>query len=104
MPALAVWRPRDRARGVRVGLGARQARTGRDELRMYPGGTSSLGERLITKRELAQHLRVTPRFIELQQRLGLPVLRVGALNRYRVSEVEAWLRDVYNSPSGSGSA
>jgi hypothetical protein len=83
---------------------SRSARVGRRELRVHPGDTGSLGERWVTKRELAEHLRVTPRFIELQQRLGLPVLRVGALNRYRVSEVEAWLRDAYSSTARAGGA
>ncbi len=51
------------------------------------------GERWVTKQQLAAHLGVTPRWIEYQQRLGLPYLRMGGMNRYRVSEVEAWLRD-----------
>jgi hypothetical protein len=46
-----------------------------------------------TKQQLADHLGVTGRWIEYQQRRGLPRLRVGGINRYRVSEVEAWLRD-----------
>lgn len=62
-----------------------------------PVDTASFGEKWLTKRELAAYLRVTPRFIELQQQLGLPVLRLGAANRYRVSEVEAWLREHYSS-------
>jgi hypothetical protein len=38
----------------------------------------------------------------MQQRVGLPYLRMGGLNRYRVSEVEAWLREHYNaSPESS---
>ncbi len=51
----------------------------------------------ITKRELAGYLKMTTRWIEQQQRLGLPVLRLGAANRYKVSEVEAWLRERYHS-------
>jgi hypothetical protein len=43
----------------------------------------------LTKRELAQALRISTRTIE---RLGLPHLRVGGQNRYRMSEVEAALR------------
>jgi hypothetical protein len=50
-------------------------------------------ERWITKQQLAGHLGATVRWIEYQQRLGLPYLRMGGMNRYRVSEVEAWLRD-----------
>jgi hypothetical protein len=55
-------------------------------------------ERWITKPQLAEHLLVTTRWIELQQHVGLPCLRMGGLVRYRISEVEAWLRTRY--PSG----
>jgi hypothetical protein len=51
----------------------------------------------LTKPQLAEHLAVSDRWIELQQRVGLPYLRMGGLNRYRVSEVEAWLREHYNT-------
>lgn len=54
-------------------------------------------ERWITKQQLADHLLVTPRWIELQQHVGLPCLRMGRLVRYRVSEVEAWLRTRYST-------
>jgi hypothetical protein len=57
--------------------------------------TSPFGERWLTKCEIAAYLRVTERFIELQQQVGLPVFRMGAVNRYRVSEVEAWSRAEY---------
>lgn len=42
----------------------------------------------LTKRELAIRLRCSPRTIE---RLQLPAMRVGGQNRYRLSEVEAFL-------------
>ena len=42
----------------------------------------------LTKRELAGHLRCSIRTIE---RLGLPAMRVGGQNRYKLSEVEAYL-------------
>jgi hypothetical protein len=51
----------------------------------------------MTKPQLAQHLAVSGRWIEMQQRVGLPHLRMGGLNRYRASEVEAWLREHYKS-------
>jgi hypothetical protein len=57
--------------------------------------TAPAGEGWITKQQLADHLQVTPRWIEMQQRLGLPYLPVGSLNRYIASEVEAWLRERY---------
>ena len=43
----------------------------------------------LTKRELAAELRTSPRTIE---RLRPPAMRVGGQNRYRVSEVEQFLR------------
>jgi hypothetical protein len=49
----------------------------------------------VTKRQLADHLSVTPRWIELHSRSAS---RVG-MSRYRISEVEAWLRERYGSPS-----
>jgi hypothetical protein len=55
------------------------------------------GERWVTKQQLADHLQVTSRWIESQQPLGLPFLRMGGMNRYIVSEVEAWLREQYAS-------
>jgi hypothetical protein len=51
----------------------------------------------MTKPQLAEHLAVSDRWIEMQQRVGLPYLRMGGLNRYRISEVEAWIREHYNS-------
>jgi hypothetical protein len=54
----------------------------------------------VTKRQLADHLSVTPRWIELQHPLGLPHLSTGGMSRYRISEVEAWLRERYGSPRG----
>jgi hypothetical protein len=53
----------------------------------------------VTKRQLADHLSVTPRWIELQQLLGLPRWSTSGMSRYRISEVEAWLRKRYGSPS-----
>jgi hypothetical protein len=52
----------------------------------------------VTKQQLADHLIVTRRWVELQQHAGLPYLRMCGLNRYRVSEVEAWIRERYNQP------
>jgi phage terminase Nu1 subunit (DNA packaging protein) len=55
----------------------------------------------LTKHQLADLLAVSDRWIELQQHIGLPYLRMGGLNRYRISEVEAWLREHYDSPDKS---
>jgi hypothetical protein len=53
----------------------------------------------VTNRQLADHLSVTPRWIELQQEVGLPRLSTGGMSRYRISEIEAWLREHCGSPS-----
>jgi hypothetical protein len=50
-------------------------------------------ERWVTKRQLAAHLQVTARWIELQYPHGLPHVRRDRIVRYRISEVERWMRD-----------
>ncbi len=55
-------------------------------------------EKWVTKQELAIHLSVTPRWIVQQQALGLPHIHMRGMNRYVVSEVEAWLREHYGEP------
>ena len=52
-------------------------------------------ERWVTKQLLAEHLLVTTRWIESQQQVGLPYLRLGSINRYSITDVEAWLRERY---------
>jgi hypothetical protein len=52
----------------------------------------------VTKQLLADHLVVvSTRWIELRQHRGLPYLRVDGINRYRISEVEAWLRQQHSA-------
>ena len=51
-------------------------------------GTMTNAEPWLTKRELAYKLRCSVRTIE---RLRPPAMRVGGQNRYRLSEVEAYL-------------
>jgi putative cell wall-binding protein len=58
---------------------------------------NQLYEPWLTKQQLSEHLAVSDRWIEMQQHVGLPYLRMGGRNRYRVSEVEAWIREHYNS-------
>jgi hypothetical protein len=55
-------------------------------------------EKWVTKQQLAVHLSVTTRWIVAQQALGLPHIHMGGMNRYVVSEVEAWLREHYGEP------
>jgi hypothetical protein len=42
-------------------------------------------ERWVTKQELAEHLSVSRRWIELQHARGLPHLSTAGMSRYRVS-------------------
>jgi hypothetical protein len=56
-----------------------------------PPGGAPLNEPWVTKRQLASHLQVTERWIELQHPDGLPHLRRGGIVRYRISEVDSWL-------------
>ena len=79
------------------------SRRGRGAIHAYPTRPRASDRAVspndwVTKREIADYFGVTPRFIELQQHLGLPVLRMGAVNRYRPSEVETWVRETY--PAG----
>jgi hypothetical protein len=55
-------------------------------------------EKWVTKQQLAAHLQVTPRWIESQQQRGLPHIHMLGVNRYVLSEVEAWLRECYGEP------
>ena len=57
----------------------------------------------VTKQQLADHLGVTRRWVESQQQLGLPYLRLGSINRYSITEVEEWLRERYAVPVASWS-
>lgn len=54
-----------------------------------------MNEPWMTKRELARELKCSARKVE---RLRLPCMRVGGQNRYRLSEVELFLR----SPGAEG--
>ncbi len=47
----------------------------------------------VSKRVLARHLGFSTRWVELRHREGLPSQLVGGRRRYRISEVEAWLRE-----------
>jgi len=52
----------------------------------------------VTKQQIASHLHVTTRWIESQQRLGLPHMHMLGINRYCITEVEDWLRERYGTP------
>ncbi len=69
----------------------RDDRDGRLPVPVGPPGAAPGMEPWVTKRQLADHLQVTPRWIELQHPYGLPHLRRGGIVRYRISEVESWL-------------
>jgi len=52
-------------------------------------------EHLLTKRQLAEQLGYSTRWIEMQMLRGMPYLKPGegrgARVRFRLSEVEAWM-------------
>jgi hypothetical protein len=51
-----------------------------------------VGDQANARRSPARHAR----WIEQQQQHhGLPYLCIGSMNRYRISEVEEWLRERY---------
>jgi hypothetical protein len=56
-----------------------------------PAEGTYLTEPWLTKRQLATHLHMSVRWIEMQVRKGMPVARFGSRPRFRVSAVEAWL-------------
>lgn len=56
---------------------------------------SSAGSVLLSKRQLAQHLGRSVRWVELKVVLGMPSVSPTARfphRRFRLAEVEAWLR------------
>src|SRR5262245_41441985 len=55
--------------------------------------------KLLIAKEVAEQLRVKPRTVE---RLGLPVVRIGGLKRYRQEDVDAYinLRIQYRGDDG----
>jgi hypothetical protein len=65
---------------------------------------NGLHEPWLTKPQLAENLAVSDRWIEMQLHVGLPYLRMGGLNRYLVSQVEAWIGEHYNSSPESSCA
>lgn len=59
---------------------------------LFPSGVDARPSALATKREIAQHLRVSERTIERwTARRGLPRIRVGPNTvRYRLADVAEW--------------
>ena len=74
----------------------RRVNSGHDRALVRAAGEER--EQWVTKQQLAIHLSVTPRWIVQQQALGLPHMHMGGINRYILSEVEAWLRERYGEP------
>lgn len=58
--------------------------------------------RLLTKRQLAQHLGRSERWVELRVRDGMPSVdptRRSPQRRFRLDQVEAWLHDGSQRPA-----
>lgn len=47
----------------------------------------------LAKPQMAAHLGMSVRWLEQQTAAGMPSVLIGGRRRYRVSEVEAWLRN-----------
>jgi hypothetical protein len=56
-----------------------------------PSSTYGLPEPWLTKRQLARHYGYSTRWVELQQRAGLPSHMIGGQRRYRLSETDPHL-------------
>ena len=55
---------------------------------------SHLSERWLSKREVAEHYGFSVRWVEIQIGQGMPSRLIGGQRRLRLSEVDAWLRQV----------
>jgi hypothetical protein len=49
----------------------------------------------LSKKQLAAHLGYSTRWVELRVKDGMPCERWGGRLRFRVSEVEPWLKERY---------
>ncbi len=47
----------------------------------------------VSKRQLAERLGYSTRWVELRVREGMPSRMVGAQRRFRASDVEQWLKE-----------
>ena len=45
----------------------------------------------MTKRQLANHLSMSVRWIEMRVREGMPMVHFGNRARFRASQVESWI-------------
>lgn len=58
------------------------------------GMTGKTSEALLTRQQLARYLSISPSYVsKLQAEEGLPVYRIGRSVRYRLGEVESFLRE-----------
>ena len=96
MPTVRAVRARQAAEKAAAVAGAKARKRGKlrddpsDEVHTTP--TDELPARLITVRELAEHLAVTPATVYNLMKRGLPSLKIGRARRCRIADVEAWLR------------
>lgn len=100
-PSKHAARQASRRRGEHPRVGRnevnRSATGAPESVRPMPADGTVPYEGWVTKRELAGHLKMTTRWIERQQRRGMPFLPCGTANRYNIPEVEAWIREYYRS-------
>lgn len=56
------------------------------------GGLLARLEPWLTKRQLAEYLAVSTRWIDDRRAQGMPHRAIAGANKFRISEVEPWLR------------
>lgn len=60
---------------------------------VIPLGARPVSEPWLTKDHLAERLNVSTRWIDYRRAEGMPYEKWGGVVRFRLSEVESWLRE-----------
>jgi phage terminase Nu1 subunit (DNA packaging protein) len=60
---------------------------------VIPLGAPPVSESWLTKDQLAERLKVSTRWIDYRRAEGLPCEKWGGVVRFRLSEVESWLKE-----------
>jgi hypothetical protein len=62
-------------------------------MNVVPLNAPSASEPWLTKTQLAERLQVSPRWIDYRRAEGMPCEKWAGIVRFRLSEVESWLRE-----------
>lgn len=71
-------------------MSAQVIQLGAERARRRPGT-----EPWVNKKDLADHLKYSTRWIELRLRDGMPSSKWGGERRFKISQVEHWLEHTY---------